>query len=280
MMFNSGLVAVIVTPDGKILREMNGGGSSTVFLEFGSEYGIRFKNQTLRKALVKVSIDGKDVLGGHQGLVVEGNSESEIKGFMQEGTFNAKNGFRFIEKTDKISEHRGDKIDDGLIRIEFQFEEEVYIPPYTPPRPIKKVDPWQPRPSYPPMWSDQFNQSLGEVHTKGIMRGANFSSSVETMGFDCQVGSADLCCNSSNQLKNDNGITVAGSHVNQTFQRGHIGRLEATKHVMIFQLKGAKTTGEPIVAPLTTRKKVACPTCGRACKSSNKFCPECSTCLV
>ena len=34
--------------------------------------------------------------------------------------------FKFIEKTQEISDFRGDKAEDGLIRIEFQFENKHY----------------------------------------------------------------------------------------------------------------------------------------------------------
>jgi len=263
-MYKSGLVAVIVA-NGKIVREMNSAGTSTVYLPFGCEYSIRLKNQENRRAAVKISIDGDDVLSGHQ-LVVEANSESEVKGKLDSSGDLAKNAFKFIEKTDKIREFRGNKIDDGIVRIEFQFEEPrpVLIP--RSPR-LKKsrpdIDPWV-QPYAPPVWY----QSGGPLRGSSLKGTESFT--------DGQISCQSFNC----AMPNDDGITVAGSHVNQKFGTTYLGNLENQTHVIVFQLKGAKADGQPIVQPVLARKKVQCPTCGRACKSSNKFCPECSTCLV
>jgi hypothetical protein len=249
--------------DGKIVREMNSAGTSTVYLPFGCEYSIRFKNNEARRAVVSVEVDGQDVLSGHQ-LVVDANSESEIKGFLDAGGNVAKNAFRFIEKTAEISEHRGDKINDGIVRIEFQFEEPPYIPPYNPPR-LKKA--W-PSPQ-PPIW-------YGSSPNPSPLRGANNSMGGETFcsaqAFACQAKSVAPV--------NEAGITVAGSHVNQKFGTTYTGRLDPTKHVIVFELKGAKSDGQPIAQPVLTRQKVQCPTCGHQAKSSARFCSNCSTCLV
>ena len=106
---------VDVKQGGKILRVKDG----AVYLPFGSEYSLYLKNLNTRRASVKISIDGEDVLDNSI-LVLEPNSTSELQGFLR-GTV-AKNRFRFINKTKQISEHRGDRADDGLIRVEFAFE--------------------------------------------------------------------------------------------------------------------------------------------------------------
>ena len=259
MMYRAGLVAVIVA-DGKIVREMNSAGTSTVYLPFGCEYSIRFKNQENRRAAVKISIDGDDVLSGHQ-LVVEANSETEVKGKLDSSGNLAKNAFKFIEKTDKIREFRGNKIDDGIVRIEFQFEEPMrHYPRFKKSLPD---NPWV-NPYQPPIWY----QSGGPMKGSSVLRGADTNDGpIPCQNFSCS-------------LPNDDGITVAGSRVNQNFGTTYLGNLERETHVIVFQLKGAKTDGQPIIQPVLSRKKVQCPTCGRNCKSSNKFCPECSTCLV
>lgn len=268
-MYKNGLVAVVVA-NGKIVREMNEAGTSSVYLPFGCEYSIRFKNQNSERAAVRISIDGKDVLGGSQ-LVVNANGESEVKAFLEAGSDIAKNAFRFIEKTDKIRDHRGDKIDDGLIRIEYQFEEP--LPVYTPRPPFIAPRPY---------WEDRKRR----VKSRGIdQTGPTFLGGVQC---NSCVGPAGASASSSPsilrgfnyQQENDEGITVAGSTVNQEFRTTYLRSLIPTKHVIVFQLRGAKSDGQPIVQPVFSRKKVECPTCGKACKSSAKFCSECSTCLV
>lgn len=273
MMFKEGLVAVIVA-NGKIVREMNSGGTSTVYLPFGSEYSIRFKNNDSRRAAVNVTIDDRDVLGGRR-LVVDPNSESEIEGFLEASGNIAKNAFRFIEKTDKIRDHRGDKINDGIVRIEFQYEN----PPYRSPQ-LDRYDDYLGRyPKPRPMWQNSNSNVLRKSRgietptTGGFVGPAGFAA--PSAGFQCNVR------NDSESLDfNDAGITVAGSHVNQHFGTTTLGSLDSTKHVIVFELRGAKTNGQPIVQPVLSRQKVQCPTCGKHCKSSAKFCAECSTCLV
>ena len=106
---------VEVKQNGKILRIKNG----AVYLPFGSEYSIFLKNLNSKRASVNISIDGEDVLDNNS-LVLDANSSTELEGFLRGNT--AKNRFRFINKTKEISEHRGDRADDGLLRVEFAFE--------------------------------------------------------------------------------------------------------------------------------------------------------------
>ena len=80
---------VEVMVDGKILRVRDG----AVYLPFGCEYSILLKNLNSKKASVKVSIDGEDVLDGYS-LVVKPLITHELKGFLKGTT--ARNRFRFI----------------------------------------------------------------------------------------------------------------------------------------------------------------------------------------
>ena len=68
----------------------------------------------------EIEVDGENVLNGHK-LVVNGNESQEIKGFMK--NMNKTNKFKFINKTEEIQEHRGDRIDDGMVRVTYQFEQ-------------------------------------------------------------------------------------------------------------------------------------------------------------
>ena len=134
-----------VKQGGKILRVKDG----AVFLPFGSEYSILLKNLNSKRASVKVSIDGEDVLDNHS-LVLDVNASTELQGFLRGNV--ARNRFRFINKTKEISEHRGDRADDGLIRIEFAFEKPKEQPWIT--NTIKEVH-------------HHFNQPLGKFEHYG-----------------------------------------------------------------------------------------------------------------
>ncbi len=283
-MFKAGLVAVLKV-DGKIVREQNSEGTSTVHIPFGSTYTIGFKNNDTRRAVVSIFVDGEDAMNGSQ-LVVNGNSESELKGRVNESL--AKNGFKFIEKTQEISDFRGDKIDDGIIRIEFQFENPPVVfeplpkiiknkPSKDPWDPYVPKDPWNPYPPRPIWYS---------ANNSGILR----SSSLGLAGPSCSVNncsanvsetktSDDIVRNKTGEVSTA-GITVAGSVVNQKFSTTHVRDLNPTKHVIVFEIKGLKRNGQKIQEPILSKKSLQCPTCGRNCKSKNQFCPNCGTCLV
>ena len=116
MMVYQNKLVVVVKCNGRVLREQG----EFVTLPFGSEYSLLFKNLNSQRAVIEIEIDGEDVLDGNQ-IVIAANSENEIKGFMKGS--NVTNAFKFIQKTQQIADHRGDKIDDGFIRVSYQFEE-------------------------------------------------------------------------------------------------------------------------------------------------------------
>ena len=243
MVFHQQLVAVI-KHNGRILREDKG----TVLLPFGAEYSILLKNLNAYKAAVTISIDGQDVLDNRQ-IIVYPNSETEIERFLDD--LNKGNKFRFIQKTQKIQEHRGDRVDDGIVRIEYQFEEPVRIAP---------------------VWA---KSTLGYPSTNGTwycdnLNGTQVSNTAATYNVRGITSSAPQV---------DEGITVKGSESTQQFQEAYIGRLNPEKHVVTLALKGETITGNPIAEAITVKTKKVCKTCGTSNKSSHKFCKECGTFL-
>ena len=125
MMFKSKFV-VCIKSGNKILREFK----DIVKLPFGTEFTILLKNLNTVRAQVSVSIDGTDVIESVY-LVVEPNSELELTRYIKNGNLNQGNSFKFIEMTEGIEKHRGIKADDGVVRVEFQFEKvnEKYVMP-------------------------------------------------------------------------------------------------------------------------------------------------------
>ncbi|HLD90977.1 MAG TPA: hypothetical protein VI911_08195 [Patescibacteria group bacterium] len=106
---------VILKHNGKVLREIDG----VVTVPFGSDYTIVLKNYDSRRAVVSVDIDGLSVLNGNQ-IVVPANDIVELQGALDNLSVN--NKFRFIQKTKAISDFRGDRLDDGIVRVEYTFE--------------------------------------------------------------------------------------------------------------------------------------------------------------
>ena len=239
MVYKQKFVAAVKV-DGKILREVD----DTVSLPFNSEYSILLKNLETRNALVSISIDGKDVNYGHA-LILQPNREFDLLGAIQGGQ--VRNRFKFIQKTKKIQDHRGDRIDDGIIRIEFAFEKLVavttsvyhYYPPILGKRGL----------------NDYWSTTCGNISTHDETPRALFTNCV------------------ANLPQQNEGITVEGSEVRQDFTYSSIGELDK-EEVIILRMIGIEGPA------LTTKTKLVCNSCGTRSKSYVKFCPECGTYLL
>ena len=309
---DSKFVAVI-TCNGKILRDFkNDEDNYQVKLPFGSEYGIRFKNLNTTKCAFSVYIDGEDVLNGSR-IILNPNESHDLEGFMDNNV--VKNKFKFIEKTQKISEYRGDKIDDGMIRIEYQFEKK---PAVIEKKPIINTEKWtisqdtatnasfgynstspghEGSPcsmdfSYKPLHNT--NCIEGELNSNTFANSSMQTNSVKrSIDRRVQLDSLGNKMNTYHQPNfesqsfsqptppSEDGITVKGSQTNIQYKTGWLGEMEEVKHVMVLTLSGHKEEGKKKVAKaVTVKDKITCPTCGTKNKSSNKFCSECGTSLV
>lgn len=248
---------VEVKSNGHILRVKD----DSVHLPFGSEYSILLKNLNSKRASVKISIDGQDVLD-YNSIVIGPNETSEIEGFLSGNV--AKNKFKFIQKTDQIQKHRGDRIDDGIIRVEFAYEKpkpqillenkEQHHHHYHYHSPIYGGTNW---------WSyTDSNTSDGS----SVIRSC-FNVNEETVQLNSQ----------SVAPKQDEGITVKGSEINDIYQYTSIGELEDSQ-VIVIKLIGVTQSGS-ISKPVTVKTKLQCSSCGTKSKSSFKFCPNCGTFL-
>lgn len=243
MMYNNKFVAVI-SCNGSILREKEGG---VVYLPFGSEYSILLKNKHCRKALVSVEIDGVDVLNGHQ-LIIQPNSTEELKGFMKD--MNRTNRFKFIKKTKQIQDYRGDRLDDGLVRVSYRFE--------------KHTEPIWVYCSTPNYWTDGPGYSYTTYYSNVC---DSFTSCTTNCNFE------------SRSLNKDEGITVKGARVNVDYWYGSIGNLEENEDVIILHLRGNTGSSKKVFKPITVKTKLTCSTCGKVSKSSARFCSRCGTYL-
>jgi hypothetical protein len=266
MVYSKGIV-IAVEVEGKILREKYQDGETIVSLPFGSEYRILIKNVETRRALINISIDGVNVSDGS--IIVEPNSSGHLEGFVK--GHSVKNKFKFIEKTEEISNHRGDRIDDGLIRIEYTFEahQPQITHDYHYHHDHHYYDWWWP---YRGPWYGNFTfSSHQDTESKSLTSesiGA-YSSAVQCSNVQAQNFSND-------QL---DGITVPGSKSDQEFQPGYIGSLETNSYVIIIRLQGGSKEGKKLEKAVFTKTKLLCPTCGKKSKSINEFCSRCGTSL-
>ena len=248
---------VAIKHQGQILREKD----NTVILPFGSEYSILLKNLDSRKAVAKVEIDGKDVLGGRQ-LIIEPNSTLELERFLD--NLDEGNRFKFIKKTKEIIEQRGDRIEDGIVRVEFRFEkaerEEIVH--------VKKYYDWYP---YKIWCSNYDNTSISynyETHTLVPSVFDTVCCSSVSVGGGEVAAPAD-----------DEGITVRGSKSYQKFHYGYTKDLENQSSVITLKLRGLTKNNIEVTKPITVKDKLICPTCGKKCSSKDKYCSSCGTYL-
>lgn len=250
MMYGNKLAAAIKV-NGKVLREFK----DTIHIPFGSEYTILLKNLNTTRAVVNVFIDGDNMVPG--GLVLDPGREVDLERSIKNGNLTEGNRFKFIERTGSVEKHRGIGIEDGLVRIEYQFEQL---------RPIINV-----APVYNKTWDTHIYPQ------GGIMRGFNNSTGDWAGPVGATYSSTSASLNSTNisaQATNDVGITVPGSHSTQKFVTAHVGLLESTKHSMVFKLFGGT-----VPKPITVKHKPKCVTCGKQNKATAKFCTECGTAL-
>ena len=269
MVYQQKLVAVI-KHNGKILREKD---DNIVYLPFLAEYEIFIKNLEARDVVINIDIDGEDILD-NQSIIIKANSSISLEGFIKGNKVS--NRFRFIQKTGKIQDNRQDRIDDGLIRIEYRFTKFVHpivtttqhinqVYWYHPEwcqcpncRPLQQIIP---SPMYYPGWTTSpFISHTGVVSANSYMMSAgvsNYSASIP---------------------QQSEGITVKGSESNQQLTQAKTTQLDDQSYTIVLKLRGV-SNDQPVVKPVLVSTKVKCSTCGRQSKSHIKYCPECGTAL-
>ena len=296
-MMYSNKMAVAIKTNGRVLRE----NKETVLVPFGSEYQITLKNLNTVRAIVNIFIDGDNVVEG--GLVLNAGQSVDLERSIRSGNLTEGNRFKFIERTAAIEDGpRGIKLEDGVIRVEYQFEV---------PRMNSSL--------YYASGVRSFNGSLessygsGERFTKGIGGSSSYnvngvlrsvdwsknggamaqaaSASVENYMSDNNLlnssnvhdGAATMDWMDSEQTrsvpKNDAGITVPGSKSTQKFTTVTMGALDPQKHVIVLKLLGETADNKPVMKPVTVQHKPECVTCGHRNKAQAKFCSQCGTAL-
>jgi hypothetical protein len=267
-MYNQKLVASIKA-NGKVLREFK----DTVYIPFASEYSILLKNLNTTRAVVNVFIDGENVVPG--GLVIDPGRTVDLERWIKNGNLSEGNKFKFIERTSAIEDGpRGIKLEDGLVRIEYQFEI---------PRPVLNI----------PQWGNVYasGSTTASYNVNGMMRSVDFSAGESmkasaTSAMNSTLKSMNISASASEVHDgmatmdwNDVGITVPGSKSTQSFQTTTVGTLETTVHNIVLKLVGDLGHNKPVTKAVTVDRKPKCVTCGKQNKAHSKFCSECGTAL-
>lgn len=250
----SNKMAVAIKSNGRVLREHK----DTVFIKFGSEYSVCMKNLNTVKALVNVFIDGENVVPG--GLVLNAGQEIDLERSVKNGNLTEGNRFKFIERTANVENGpRGIRLEDGIVRIEFEFE--VPKPPI-------------------------FKQSFGPVFGSGSVnyRSTKDWTDPSLLGTTLNVNSILRDTVSAQSMDpvliNDVGITVPGSKSEQRFQEAAWFQTDQVKHSIVLKLLGETADNRRVTEPVTVKHKPECITCGKKNKATAKFCVECGTALT
>ena len=271
MMYGNKLAAAIKV-NGRVLKEFK----DTVYVKFGSEYSVYMKNLNTTRALVNVFIDGTNITPG--GLVINAGQEVDLQRSIANGNLTEGNSLKFIERTGAVEKHRGIKLEDGIIRIEYQFE--VCRPV------INSIPDWNSIPII-----GNLGPKTATYNVNGILRSVDFSKG-ETMRAMASAATDVYCSTNNIGTKSmnshdgmatmdwhDAGITVPGSKSTQKFQTTTIGALEPQVNSIVLKILGETPDNEPVRNPITTKHKPKCVTCGKQNKATSKFCTECGTSL-
>jgi ribosomal protein L32 len=232
-MYKNNFVASVKV-NGSVLRERG----NVVYIPFNSYYSIYLKNKSSRRAVVSLEVDGQNVLKGNE-LLVEGYASQEIFGFMRD--MRKTNRFRFIKKTKKIRDYRGDYPEDGTIVVTYRFEK----PKITRDVPLVYYEP-----------RGNFAKYKSFVGENEITYTANC--------YNCAY---------------DSGITVKGEKISQDYVYTDVEDLERSFNKIVLNLRGRTDSRQIIKKPLTVKDRVRCETCGTKNRTRNKFCYNCGTYL-
>lgn len=297
--------AIAVKVNNHVLREYK----DTVLIPFGSEYSLLIKNLNTVRAVFTITIDGQDVVPG--GLVLNGGQEIDLERWIKNNNLKEGNRFKFIERTGDIEEHRGVKLEDGLLRIEYQFEKVApkpvinhYYHHHYPRHPSFPGGYWYNGYYHNPdpylSWtgssigsaigsgSNNITASVAKNSAEGTTASLNAAKTKSAAMRGGTLGSASLQASSFADMSsfeeasinyNDAGITVPGSKSEQQFQTASHFDVETEKHVMILKLLGETPNNKPVLTPVTVKTKQKCETCGTQNKATSKFCTKCGTAL-
>ena len=278
MMYNQKLVASIKVK-GKILREFK----DTVYIPFASEYSILLKNLNTVRAIVNVFIDGENAVPG--GLVIDPGRSVDLERWIKNGNLTEGNRFKFIERTAAIEEGpRGFKEEDGLIRVEYQFEMPVINTAFyqTTGNLSSEYKGIRDRYSF-----DNY-RTISQMNVGGVLRGVDYSVNGAAMQASA-AAAINKVAPQANEIHdgmatmdwcaNETGITVPGSRSEQKFQTTTVGALDPTIHNIILRIVGDLGHNKPVQKPVTVAHKPKCVTCGKQNKAHAKFCTECGTAL-
>ena len=241
-------IIVLIKKDGQPLRETEG---KFVYLPFNSEYSIELKNQSYRRAVASIKIDGTDVLGGDE-IIIPAQSSVNVERFITNGNLSKGRKLKFVPLSDsKVQDPSSPE--NGLIEIECWFEKPQQIT-WT-----SSASTWPPHYiGSSPSWveynynNSSTHESFGAINMVNCCMPNNYSSAIRNMS----VGQA--------------GATVEGGKSDQSFSHGSFGQKDYPSVTFKFWLRGVEKE-------VTTEDKLYCTSCGKKTRFDYKYCPRCGS---
>jgi hypothetical protein len=250
-MFKSGFV-VAVKVNGRVLSEQG----NIVKLPFGSEYTILLKNLENRSAVADVTVDGRKVVDQ---IIVPKNDSVEIERFVDSMV----NGYKlkFIGKAESVERYRGNKVDDGILRVTYRFEKEKTLGHF-----------WE-YTSYPIHGKifDYESYPNPRRKTSGDIRDIHHYDTGTSPSFLKSSHNNCFCST------NDKGITVEGDDSHQGFTFGNVDELEYIYNVITLKMVGFTPNIEEVLKPFYVKQKVICKYCGFRWDNRQKYCGNCGS---
>ena len=248
-MHSNSHVLAIKDANGKILREVGG----QVFLPFNSSYSLLLKNLNPVRSCCAVSIDGMDVLGGHE-LIIDAHGSINLERFLVDGDLTKGRRFMFVPLADARVQDPSAS-DNGIVEVRFWRE-------------------WQPTIFTQPVWQPNCVSTYfyldGGLHTKGV--GATLGAASPTFAAtNCSVEASMRCCSDMGAQPMSAGATVEGAASSQQFNRGCFGTKDGAPTVLRLKLVGQ--VDQPLTVEQT--KKIHCTFCGKKVKFGDCYCGNC-----
>jgi hypothetical protein len=243
-------IVVLVKVGGQPLRETAG---KFVHLPFNSEYTIELKNDSWRRAIVSVKIDGTSVLGVGE-LVIPAHTTIPLERFVTGENLSGGKRFKFVPLTDsKVQDPSSSE--NGLAEIEVWFEK---VPSCV------TTTTWIPFSGTQTPW-------IHDTTTTSCNTTPQFASG-ELYSKRRMVANNNASCNFQQVhfLPDSTGATVEGSHSSQVFTKTTFGEKEYPSTVFKFWLRG-------VAEAVVSTDKLYCTQCGKKTRFDYKYCPRCGT---
>lgn len=248
-MYNNNFVVAIKDGNGKTLRETSSTSElvdrvrrSKIYLPFQSEYSIFLENHSGDRALVKIKIDGTEIVSG--GVIIPAFSGSSVERFLVDGNLKEGKKFKFVPLSDSGIQNPT-STENGKIEVEVAFEKRI-------------------------MYTNTTANSA-DYHIDWTWRGGT-GGIVDT--FDSNAYPQSISCSRSVSPRSisQKGATVEGSKSKQQFQLGYIGEVGDPWFFEFTML--APEEPNPVCTNQGTKKKY-CPDCGKKLSYDAIYCVRC-----